>query len=672
MSKPLDCDTREAYEALKKELHHHNHRYHVLDDPEIPDAAFDKLMGRLLAIEQLHPEWVAPDSPSQRVGGEPLAAFNSVAHLSPMLSLDNVFDEQELRAFDKRVRDRLATEDPIAYACEPKYDGIAVSLLYEQGQLMRAATRGDGTTGEDITANARTIASVPLRLHGAYPPKIEVRGEVYMPKPGFAALNEKARRQGTKLFVNPRNAAAGSLRQLDPRLTAARPLKLSVYSAQVLTGEPLAATHSGYLKALASMGFFTSNEVARVIDLEGCLDYYQALLKKRPSLSFDIDGVVFKVDDLALQQRLGFVAKAPRWAIAHKFPAEEAMTRLNAVEFQVGRTGAITPVARLEPVFVGGVTVSNATLHNRDEIERLDVHLGDTVIVRRAGDVIPQVVSRVIAKRPASAQPIEFPDSCPVCGSAAIQLEGEAAIRCTGELVCAAQRKQAIKHFGSRKAMDIEGLGDKLIEALVERELLNGLEDIYTLTVETLAELERMGKKSAANLVAAIEKSKSTTLPRFLFALGIRDIGQTTAETLAQHFGSLETIAAASQEQLLDVPDVGPVVAERVSTFFANPRNRNAVQALRQAGVRWPDPVVKSPQALPLKGKTYVITGTLNTMTRDQAKAALVALGAKVTGSVSQKTDALVVGADAGTKLDKAQSLGVPIMNEAELAELLL
>lgn len=667
---PAD-ESQEAYEALKTELHHHNYRYYVLDDPAVPDAEYDRLLERLKRIEHAHPAWLTPDSPSQRVGGEALAAFSSVQHLSPMLSLDNVFDEEGLRAFDKRIRDRLQQAGPIHYACEPKYDGIAVSLLYEQGLLVRAATRGDGNTGEDITANVRTIPSVPLRLLGDFPPRIEVRGEVFMPKKGFLKLNEQARTQQTKGFVNPRNAAAGSLRQLDPKITASRPLTLCAYSVHVVAGDELAATHSAYLKAIAAMGFYVSAEVAEVDGVEGCMDYYQKLGAKRESLPFDIDGVVFKVNALDLQRELGFVAKAPRWAIAHKFPAQEEMTRLNAVEFQVGRTGSITPVARLEPVFVGGVTVSNATLHNRDEIARLGVMVGDTVVIRRAGDVIPQVVSVIAERRPADAQAIVFPERCPVCGSAVVNVAGEAAYRCSGELVCAAQRKEAIKHFASRKAMDIEGLGDKLVDALVEQNLLHGLEDIYALAASTVAGLERMGSKSAQNLIEAIEKSKSTTLPRFLFALGIRDVGQTTAETLVRHFGSLDALAAADEAALLAVPDVGPVVAERVLAFFANDRNRSIIARLLEAGVAWPAPAAVTPDAQPLAGKIYVLTGTLTQMTREEAKAALVARGAKVVGSVSKKTTGVIAGAEAGSKLAKAEALGVSVLAEADLQELL-
>ncbi len=663
-------EDRERYEALKTDLHHHNHLYYVLDAPQLPDAEYDRMMQALLKLESDNPGWVTPDSPSQRVGGQALEAFTSVTHLSPMLSLDNVFDEEGLKAFDKRVKERLKHDGDIEYVCEPKYDGIAVSLLYENGLLTRAATRGDGETGEDITANVRTIPSVPLKLKGGVAPVLEVRGEVFMPKAGFAKLNETARSEGTKGFVNPRNAAAGSLRQLDPKITAKRPLKMCAYSVAVIEGDALAHSHIKTLEAIQTLGFYVSPEVACVKNIDGCLAFYQALARKRNELPYDIDGVVFKVNRFELQNQLGFVAKAPRWAIAHKFPAQEEMTHLNAVEFQVGRTGTITPVARLEPVFVGGVTVSNATLHNRDEIRRLEVMVGDTVVVRRAGDVIPQVVSVVTDQRPENATPIEFPDVCPVCGSPVAIVEGEAAIRCTGGLVCEAQRKEAIKHFASRKAMDIDGLGDKLVEALVDQGLVTGLEDIYTLTLEPVAGLERMGNKSAQNLLDAIEASKQTTLPKFLFALGIRDVGQTTAHTLVNHLGQLSSIATADEETLLAVPDVGPVVAERIQDFFSNPQNQSVIEALINHGVHWPDVTPKNEKDQPLGGQVWVLTGTLDSMSRDEAKGMLQAQGAKVTGSVSAKTDVLLAGPGAGSKLRKAQELGIRVVNELEFLTL--
>lgn len=659
-------------QQLRAELLRHSHRYYVLDDPEIPDAEYDRLMRELQTLEARFPEWITPDSPSQRVGGAVLDEFREVAHLRPMLSLDNVFDATEFAAFDKRVRDRLGVAGPIEYAGEPKYDGIAVSLIYRAGLLERAATRGDGNLGEDITLNVRTIKSVPLRLLGeSHPALLEVRGEIYMPKAGFEALNQRAREQGTKGFVNPRNAAAGSLRQLDPKLTAARPLMLCAYGLGVVEAGALPGTHTAILQQLRDWGFTTSRDLGALAGVEACLDFYRMLMEKRASLPYDIDGVVFKVNSLQLQESLGFIAKAPRWAVAFKFPAQEEMTLLKAVEFQVGRTGTITPVARLEPVFVGGVTVSNATLHNRDEVERLGVKIGDTVIIRRAGDVIPQVVAVVESKRPADAAEIVFPAACPVCGSPVVRAEGEAAVRCSGGLVCSAQRKEAIKHYASRQAMDIEGLGDKLVEALVEKGMVHNLADIYGLKLEAVAALERMGNKSAQNLLDAIERSKSTTLPKFLYALGIRDVGQATAAVLANHFGSLEALMAADLERLQQVPDVGPVVAGRVASFFADDRNRAVIAQLRERGVHWPDIEVAPVETLPLSGKTYVLTGNLEAMSRDQAKERLERLGAKVAGSVSSKTDCVVAGPGAGSKLSKAESLGIAVIDEAGFLALL-
>lgn len=670
MSKPTAEFTR--LQQLRAELLRHSHRYYVLDDPEIPDVEYDRLMRELQDLETRFPEWITPDSPSQRVGGAVLQAFQEVVHLRPMLSLDNVFDVAEFAAFDKRVRDRLRTLDSVEYAGEPKYDGIAVSLLYRDGALERAATRGDGNVGEDITLNVRTIKSVPLRLLGqSHPALLEVRGEIYMPRAGFEALNQKAREQGTKGFVNPRNAAAGSLRQLDPKLTAARPLMLCAYGLGAVEGGRLPDTHTAILQQLRDWGFTTSKDVSALMGVDACLEFYQILLQKRAGLPYDIDGVVFKVNSVALQDTLGFIAKAPRWAVAFKFPAQEEMTQLKAVEFQVGRTGTITPVARLIPIFVGGVTVSNATLHNSDEIERLGVKIGDTVIIRRAGDVIPQVVSVVQSKRPTDAAEILFPSACPVCGSPVMRVEGEAAVRCSGGLVCAAQRKEAIKHYASRHALNIEGLGDKLVDALVEKGMVHNLADIYTLELDAVADLERMGKKSARKLLDAIEHSKSTTLPKFLYALGIRDVGQATAATLAKHFGSLENLHKADEAQLQQVPDVGPVVAGRVASFFADDRNIAVIDALRASGVRWPDIEVVPVEALPLAGKTFVLTGNLESMARDQAKAHLESLGAKVAGSVSSKTDCVIAGQGAGSKLGKAESLGIPVMDEAGFLALL-
>lgn len=659
-------------QQLRAELLRHNYRYYVLDDPEVPDAEYDRLMRELQALEERFPDLITPDSPTQRVGGAPLDAFAEVTHLRPMLSLDNVFDVDEFAAFDRRVRERLKTSDEVEYSCEPKYDGIAISLIYREGVLARAATRGDGNVGEDITLNVRTIKSVPLRLFGeGHPDLLEVRGEIYMPKAGFDKLNRRALEQGTKGFVNPRNAAAGSLRQLDPKLTASRPLMLCAYGVGEVENGELPNRHTDILRQLAAWGFSISRDLQEAHGVDECVSFYQRLQAKRADLPYDIDGVVFKVNSLELQVLLGFVAKAPRWAVAFKFPAQEEMTILRAVEFQVGRTGSITPVARLEPVFVGGVTVSNATLHNSDEIERLGVKVGDTVIIRRAGDVIPQVVSVVLSKRPPTAQDIQFPSQCPVCASPVARVDGEAAVRCTGGLICPAQRKEAIKHYASRQAMDIEGLGDKLVDALVEKGLITSMEDLYELTAEQLSGLERMGKKSAQNLLGALARSKSTTLPKFLFALGIRDVGQATATTLAKHFGRLENLIAADELQLQEVQDVGPVVAKRVATFFADPRNLEVIQGLRDHGVHWADIAVVPQEALPLAGKTYVLTGNLESMTREDAKARLESLGAKVAGSVSKKTDCVVAGPGAGSKLGKAESLGVPVIDEAAFLQLL-
>jgi DNA ligase (NAD+) len=588
-----------------------------------------------------------------------------------MLSLDNAFSAQEMLDFERRLQDRLNSQGPIEFACEPKLDGIAVSLLYRNGVLERGATRGDGRTGEDITHNVRTIPSIPLRLLGTdYPGVLEVRGEVYMPRAGFEALNQQARERGEKVFVNPRNAAAGTLRQLDPRIAAARPLQLCCYSVGQVAEGGLPDRHSEILDCLQRWGLRINSESAVVEGSAACADYYEQLALRRDALPYDIDGIVYKVNSLALQRELGFVSRAPRWAIARKFPAQEETTRLLDVEFQVGRTGAVTPVARLQPVFVGGVTVSNATLHNRDEIERLGVMIGDAVIVRRAGDVIPQVVSVVESERPADAAPIEFPQQCPECGSV-LEREADAAVfRCTGGLVCGAQQRQAIKHFASRRAMDIDGLGDKLVDLLVDMELVHTVADLYQLTAGQLSGLERLGPKSAANLVAALDKSRQTSLPRFIFALGIREVGEATALSLAQHFGSWEELVEASEEKLLAVDDVGPIVADHLRQFFDSPDNMAVVAALRAAGVSWPD-IERSAAAVMLAGQTWVVTGTLETMSRDEAKTRLQALGAKVAGSVSAKTHCVVAGPGAGSKLNKALELGVKVINEEELLALL-
>ncbi len=659
-------------EVLRKQIDEHNYRYYVLNAPEIPDAEYDRLLRELQQLEARHPDLITADSPTQRVGAEPLKAFGSVRHAVPMLSLDNAFSEQELEDFDRRVQERLEITGPVEYTAEPKLDGLAVSLLYEDGRLVQAATRGDGTTGEDITLNVRTSPSVPLRLlTKSFPPLLEVRGEVYMPLEGFARLNQEAEARQQKRFVNPRNAAAGSLRQLDPAITAQRPLAIYCYGVGRCEGVELPTRHSEILARLKTWGLRVYEGIAVVTGLQGCHAYYAAMEKQRADLPFDIDGVVFKVDRLDQQRELGFVARAPRWAIARKFPAQEELTRVVDIDVQVGRTGAITPVARLEPVFVGGVTVTNATLHNEDEVKRKDVRIGDQVIVRRAGDVIPEVVQVVLSQRPENARPFEMPRQCPVCGSEVEKLEGEAVTRCSGGLYCAAQRKEAIKHFASRRAMDIEGLGDKLVEQLVEQHCIEDVADLFQLEAETLAGLERMGKKSAENLVAALEKSKATHFARFLYALGIREVGEATARILATEFGSLEALMAADEARLEQVRDVGPVVAQHIVAFFRQPHNREVIDKLLAAGIHWPDVEVTAPQEQILAGKTFVLTGTLEAMSRDEAKQRLQALGAKVTGSVSGKTHYVVAGSEAGSKLTKAESLGVPVLDEAGLMQVL-
>ncbi|CAE6890876.1 NAD-dependent DNA ligase LigA [Vibrio sp. B1FLJ16] len=660
-------------EELKESLHYHAVRYYVEDNPEIPDAEYDRLMRELLEIEAQNPELVTVDSPSQRVGGKPLSEFSQVTHEVPMLSLDNAFDDGELDSFHKRAQDRVGGQTIKQYCCEPKLDGLAVSLLYENGVLVQAATRGDGTTGENITENVRTINAIPLKLRGDdWPNRLEVRGEVFMPKAGFEKLNELARQKGDKVFVNPRNAAAGSLRQLDSRITASRPLSFYAYSVGVVQGAELAESHYERFLQIKSWGLPMCPETKRVDNLAEVKAYYQDILQRRDALPYEIDGVVIKVDDIAIQERLGFVARAPRWAIAYKFPAQEEITTLNEVEFQVGRTGAITPVAKLEPIFVGGVTVSNATLHNADEIERLQVKIGDQVVIRRAGDVIPQVVSVIRERRPENARDIVFPSLCPVCGSHVERIEGEAVTRCTGGLVCQAQRKQALKHFVSRKALDVDGLGDKVIEQLVDREMVETPADLFKLSAGILTVLERMGPKSAQNIVNALNKSKLTTLPRFLYSLGIREVGEATAANLAQHFKSLEMIQSATEEQLIEVQDIGVVVAKHITTFFSEEKNQAVVQDLLEQGIHWPE--ISAPEQgaeLPLEGKTVVLTGTLSQLGRSEAKEALQALGAKVTGSVSKKTDILFAGENAGSKLAKAQDLGVEIKTEQDLLDLM-
>jgi DNA ligase (NAD+) len=660
---------RIEYEQLKDELNQHNHRYYVLDEPTVPDSEYDRSMRRLQEIEQQYPELLSDDSPSQRVGGAALPSFSQVSHAVPMLSLDNAFNEEELEAFDRRVSDRLNYKDEqqIDYVCEPKLDGVAVSLLYREGLLVRGATRGDGKVGEDITANVRTINSIPLKLNGVgIPELLEVRGEIYLPRGGFDRINAAAIAKGDKAFVNPRNAAAGSLRQLDSKITASRPLEMCAYSVGQFQGGETPDSHLNMLKALGRWGFKINTYVEAVKGIAACEAYYERMQARRDQLSYDIDGIVYKVNDLALQQRLGFVAKAPRWAIARKFPAQEEMTQLLDVEFQVGRTGALTPVARLAPVFVGGVTVSNATLHNADEIARLGLCIGDTVIIRRAGDVIPKVAAVVLDRRPADARAIVFPETCPVCQSSVRRVEGEAVARCSGGLFCGAQSKEAIKHFASRKAMDIDGLGDKLVELLVDRGLIYSPADLYELSAAKIADLERMGEKSAQNLIDSIAVSRQTTLGKFLFALGIREVGEATGQTLARNFGSLEAIIEADQDALLEVDDIGPVVAYYIRDFFRNPDNLSIINALRESGVSWDDIDISAQDSQPLKGQTWVLTGGMEIMSRAEAKDRLQELGAKVAGSVSAKTSQVVAGPGAGSKLTKAQSLDIPVFDEEQ------
>ena len=656
--------------TLRKRLNEYNYQYYVLDDPSVPDAQYDRDMQSLIALEKQFPDLYSANSPSQKVGGTALSSFEQVTHDVPMLSLDNAFDDASLLAFEKRLKDRLKDTTTLAFSCEPKLDGLAVSILYENGELVRAATRGDGQVGDNITANVRTIANVPLSLRGDnLPARVEVRGEVFMPKEGFEKLNNTQREKSAKVFANPRNAAAGSLRQLDSKITAKRPLMFYSYSLGVVEPETfdLPNTHSERLNKLASWGLPLCPDISTAEGGTGCLDYYNLILNKRDALPYDIDGVVFKVDDISIQRTLGFVARAPRWAIAQKFPAQEEVTTLVDVEFQVGRTGAITPVARLEPVFVGGVTVSNATLHNQDEIERLGVKIGDSVVIRRAGDVIPQVVSVVEANRTGDEVDIHFPAHCPVCDSKAEKLEDEAVARCTGGLICPAQRKQALKHFASRKAFDIDGLGDKLVDQLVDADLVHSPADFFTLSLSRLIGLERMAEKSASKLLDSLESSKQTTLAKFLYALGIREVGEATAANLAMHFTTLEAIQEASIESLIEVQDVGAIVAEHIFNFFNEAHNTDVITALLREGVHWPAVEKPREDSLPLKGKTCVITGTLNEMGRTDAKSRLQLLGAKVAGSVSKNTDFLVAGEKAGSKLTKAQELDVAVWDEAAL-----
>jgi len=669
----------EQFEQLRKSLRKYDHHYYVLDDPLVPDAEYDRVFRQLLALEEQYPQYLTPDSPTQRVGGKPLSHFESVQHEMPMLSLANAMDEDEARDFDRRIRQKLDTasaedkdEFVVEYNVEPKLDGLAISLLYKQGVLIRAATRGDGQTGEDVTQNVRTIDSIPLRLLCDNPPAIlEVRGEVYMPKAGFEQLNEQQLKEGKKPFANPRNAAAGSLRQLDPAISASRPLDMFCYAVGKVDGIDLPDSQSGRLAALKKLGLRVCPESDVVQGIDACIDYMQDIGNKRVSLPYEIDGVVYKANSIKQQQTLGFVSRAPRWAVAHKFPAQEEMTVLEAIDVQVGRTGALTPVARLKPIFVGGVTVNNASLHNAAEIKRLDVRVGDTVIVHRAGDVIPKVTGVVLERRPVDAVVFDFPDVCPVCGSDVVTDEGGVIERCSGGLFCDAQRKQSIKHFVSRNAMDIDGLGDKLVDLLVDESLIHDVGDIYGLQFEDLKNLERMAEKSANNLLNAIEKSKQTSLPRFLYALGIPQVGETTAGILANHFTTLGKIESASSEELQSLEDVGPIVAQDVMVFFKQSHNLEVIRKLVNAGVHWPAIEKLEQPDSEIKGKIFVLTGTLTLFTRNDAKRALQEKGAKVTGSVSAKTDYVVVGDNPGSKADKAVKLGVEIIDEERLQQML-
>lgn len=654
---------------LRAEIERHNHLYYVLDEPSIPDAEYDKLFRELQSLEAQHPELLTVDSPTQRVGGVPLKMFAEVHHRTAMLSLNNAFSEEEVRAFDARIREALDVTE-VEYAVEPKFDGLAVTLNYRNGVLVQGATRGDGSVGEEVTENLRTVHSIPLRLKETIR-DVEIRGEVLMFKRDFAKLNEAQRAKGDKEFVNPRNAAAGALRQLDARITASRRLSFFAYGMGICEGVALPAQHSKQMDLLQQWGVAVAQQRRVVRGVEGLLNYYREIGSQRAELPFDIDGVVYKVNDTVLQQQLGYVSRAPRFAVAHKFPAEEAMTTLLDIEVQVGRTGALTPVARLAPVFVGGVTVTNATLHNEDEIRRKDVRIGDIVIVRRAGDVIPEVARVVPEHRPQDVREFIMPQACPVCGSQVAKLPDEAVWRCTGGLFCPAQRKQALLHFASRRAMNIDGLGDKLVEQLVDAHIVKTPADLYKLGLLAMINLERMGEKSAVNLLAAIERSKQTTLARFIFALGIRNVGETTAKDLAKHFGSLDNLLAAEFATLQQVRDVGPVVAQSMADFFAQAHNREVIEQLRAAGVHWKEHVVASPGNQPLLGKTFVLTGTLSSITREAAKEKLEALGAKVSGSVSKKTHYVVAGAEAGSKLEKAQELGVAVLDEQQFLALL-
>ncbi len=659
-------------ETLRSELDEHNYHYYIENAPIISDAEYDRLFRELQTLETQYPQMISTDSPTQRVGVKPLTEFSEAKHLIPMLSLDNAFSTEDVEQFERRVLQRLERESLVEFVCEPKLDGVAISLIYENGLLVRGATRGDGSTGEDITQNVRTISTIPLKLHAKNPPDLlEVRGEIVMPLQGFEAFNKKALEEGQKVFVNPRNAAAGSLRQLDSRITAQRPLEFFCYALGKVEGADLVDTHYDQLKQCEKWGLRINPLTERVKGIQACLAFFQKIGQLRASLAYDIDGVVYKVNSIADQEQLGFVSRAPRWAIAHKFPAVEEQTVVEGIDFQVGRTGVLTPVARLKPVFVGGVTVSNATLHNIEEAQRKDVRVGDTVMVRRAGDVIPEVVAVILEKRPAHTHALKLPMACPVCGADVIKPEEEVAARCTGGLFCSAQTKESIKHFASRKAMDIEGLGDKLSDQLVESGLIHDVAGIFSIDRNALINLERMGEKSADNLLEAIEHSKSTSLQRFLFGLGIREVGEATARALAMHFGDLELIESASEEKLEEVPDIGPVVAAHIAAFFRQKHNRELIEKCRHSGVHWPKVERPSKAEQPLAGKIFVLTGTLVSLTREEAKAKLEALGATVAGSVSKNTDYVVAGEKAGSKLSKAEQLGIKVINEEQLLEIL-
>ncbi|CAL7962936.1 DNA ligase [Gammaproteobacteria bacterium] len=655
---------------LKNKLNDYSYYYYVLDQPKVPDVEYDRLFLELQQLEAKYPELITRDSPTKRVGSKPVSSFKQIHHTISMLSLDNAFALDDVLNFDRRIHERLKIESEIEYVCEPKIDGIAVSLFYENGVLTKAATRGDGVVGEDILQNVRTIPSIPLVLRGSdFPQVLEIRGEVYMPLAGFEKFNVAADKAGEKTFVNPRNAAAGSLRQLDPKITASRPLDIFCYTVGEVAGGALPTRHSEILLKIKECGLKINPEIKVVIGIKRCLGYYQSIGKKRDKLPYEIDGVVYKVNDLQLQNKLGFISRAPRWAIAHKFPAQEELTKVLNIEFQVGRTGAITPVARLEPVFVGGATVSNATLHNIDEVWRKDVRVGDTVIIRRAGDVIPEVVSVVKERRPHDAKPVTLPRLCPVCGSEIVKVEGEVVSRCSGGLYCSAQRKETIKHFASRGALDIKGLGDKLVDQLVDSGLVNNVAELYFLTEEKVAALERRGEKSAQNLLQAIAESKDTTLARFIYALGIREVGETTAQSLAKHFGDMHKLMEAEVSDLEVITDIGPVVATQIVTFFRQKHNRELIENLLKSGIRWPKQELQLKQ--PLAGQMFVLTGSMESMSREDAKEKLLALGAKVSESVSKKTTYVVVGADPGSKLAKAEKFGVKIIDEKKLLGIL-